>query len=166
MPMLTMTQIAELTGTSWRTVRKRCELLPGVPGPKNATLYDSRTALLAVLDSRSGDGSDLEYERIRLTRAQAALTELQVIRLRETLLPAELVAQAQNALRAAYIDRSQRLIAELVPVLLRVQREADAQALIQDAIHAALDELAEFDITEHLTPAVLEVEGAPVGAKH
>jgi len=45
MTWISISQLAELTGTSTRTVRKRCEGLKCRAGEKNAKLYDSRQAL-------------------------------------------------------------------------------------------------------------------------
>ena len=94
MPWLSISYLAEITGVTTRTVRKRCEGLETRQGDKNATCYNSLEALPKILGigekPKIGRAEpESETEALALSREQALFT-------REKRIAAE-IANARDA---------------------------------------------------------------------
>ena len=79
MTWVSISKLAELTGSSTRTVRSRCESLDSRVGKKNAKLYDSKRALPFIYRlNGSGDLHNPAAEKARLDRLRADQIELKL----------------------------------------------------------------------------------------
>lgn len=171
MPWISTTQLADLCGTTPRTVRKRCQPLQSRTGERNATLYDSREALPVILSLDDDDRGELERQRTRLTRAQADLTELQIEKLRGTLIEASVVERVQGAMISAFRARMLSLPAKAAPFVIGFDDEAEAQQLLEELVYEALNELADWDAGQYMEAppqddeAAAEADGEPVGGR-
>ena len=142
MPLISGSQISDLTGASWRTVRKRLDAAGLSPTRDGAAdMWESTTALRAVLVEAKPDGLDPQQERARKDAAQALKTEMENLRRAGELMEAE-------AVKAAWADhissaRSRLLaIPSKLPPLMEGRPAAAMQALLRTEINAALHELA------------------------
>ncbi len=158
-----VSRLAELTGTSTRTARRRCELLPTRPGPKNSTLYESRDALPAILiggsDAEAGP-LDLTAERARLAAAQANKTELEVSKLRGRLVDADIVTEYWQRLLSAMRSRFIALPTKLAQVAISAQGLHETKIEAERLVHEALSELSTNglpELAERTGPAEKEV---------
>lgn len=70
MPKFSEIQLSDMTGKTRDTIRKRLEGIPHERGPKNAKLYDSKTALERIYGQSNEDGSEF----ITAAEAQRLLT--------------------------------------------------------------------------------------------
>ena len=142
MPLISGSQISDLTGASWRTVRKRLDAAGLAPTRDGAAdMWESTTALRAVLVEAKPDGLDPQQERARKDAAQALKTEMENLRRAGQLMEASEVTTAwANHISSA---RSRLLaIPSKLPPLMEGRPAAAMQALLRTEIHAALIELA------------------------
>ena len=91
---LTTNQLAELTGSTNRTVKKRLADVPPVRVTAHASYYSPREALPAIYlgDPSASDSRELTRERVRLAREQADATALKNAQARRELAPVALLA--------------------------------------------------------------------------
>ena len=142
MPLISGSQISDLTGASWRTVRKRLDAAGLSPTRDGAAdMWESTTALRAVLVEAKPDGLDPQQERARKDAAQALKTEMENLRRAGQLMEASEVTAAW----ADHISSARsRLLAipSKLPPLMEGRPAAAMQALLRTEINAALHELA------------------------
>ncbi len=142
MPLISGSQISDLTGASWRTVRKRLDAAGLAPTRDGAAdMWESTTALRAVLVEAKPDGLDPQQERARKDAAQALKTEMENLRRAGQLMEASEVTAAW----ADHISSARsRLLAipSKLPPLMEGRPAAAMQALLRTEINAALHELA------------------------
>ncbi len=95
---LTINQLAELTGSTNRTVKKRLAEVAPVRVSANASYYSPREALPAIFlgDPSANDSRDLTRERARLAREQADATALKNAQARNELAPVDLIRWTLN----------------------------------------------------------------------
>jgi hypothetical protein len=84
--LLSISQLAELTGRDRRTLAKKLEPLPMTEGEKGGHTYESADALARIYGSDS-----LEAARAEQARSQAALNKVREEVLRKQRIPIELV---------------------------------------------------------------------------
>ena len=142
MPLISGSQISDLTGASWRTVRKRLDAAGLAPTRDGAAdMWESTTALRAVLVEAKPDGLDPQQERARKDAAQALKTEMENLRRAGQLMEASEVTAAW----ADHISSARsRLLAipSKLPPLMEGRPAAAMQALLRTEINDALRELA------------------------
>lgn len=143
MSLKSISELAEMTGCSTRTVRRRCEGLPTQPGPKNSILFESAPALDKIYGG--GSRSELDKERTRLARAQAEKTEIEVEVMRDNLVTHERVEREVSQMIIAARSRLLALPTSLAPLLCHEDDPAQIEALIRDRVHEALTELSEWE---------------------
>ena len=142
MPLISGSQISDLTGASWRTVRKRLDAAGLAPTRDGAAdMWESTTALRAVLVEAKPDGLDPQQERARKDAAQALKTEMENLRRAGQLMEAsEVTAAWSDHISSA---RSRLLaIPSKLPPLMEGRPAAAMQALLRTEINDALRELA------------------------
>jgi phage terminase Nu1 subunit (DNA packaging protein) len=142
-------ELAELTGKTWRTVKALLEAASIRPRRRQgrADLYDSEIALSALYLS-PGDGMEYDDQRQRLAAAQAEKVEHDNAVRRGELAPrADVVrfwAECQVAARAKFLGIGTKLSPRLVNI-------ADANviaAAIRAEVIAALAEFVDFEPVE------------------
>ena len=142
MPLISGSQISDLTGASWRTVRKRLDAAGLSPTRDGAAdMWESTTALRAVLVEAKPNGLDPQQERARKDAAQALKTEMENLRRAGQLMEASEVTAAW----ADHISSARsRLLAipSKLPPLMEGRPAAAMQALLRTEINDALRELA------------------------
>ena len=134
-------EVAELSGRHERTVRK-CAAEHGVrskKGPSTAILWPCPAifdALYAAPDRRGYD-----FEKERLTKAQADKTEIETEVLRANLIPREQVIEWYGRMVSAARSRL-RSIPTKAAAVVATMSESEAEALLTRYIDAALNELS------------------------
>jgi phage terminase Nu1 subunit (DNA packaging protein) len=142
---VTIRELAAWTGIGAVVIRGRLNNLPAKPGPRNASLYDSRDALrLIYITEASADDLDLSQERARLAKAQADITEMQREELR-----AELVRGGEvEAYWSQIIINAKLQLAGLARrighLVLGVPTLGEVESVIAAEVEATLNELADF----------------------
>jgi len=167
---LTYEQAAAVVGI---TVRHLHKLIADGDGPRVAT--DSRISCVDLGEwiGKRAKRDDFQAERTRLTKAQADKTELEVAELAGELVRAEEVAQAWGEKIGAAASRLKSLPSKLAQRVAAPGKTAEVQALAQDAVFEALNELAGDGLPErtrsrrqahqdNLAPAA-KVDGKRVG---
>ena len=147
---ISLVRIEELTGITFKKIKKRISGLQPEAVEGTAHFYDARAVLpLLYQDDRSESSerpvSELDRERARLASAQADKTELEVARIIGTyVLAAELeteVARVFSAIRGKLLSLPTRA-APLIDGLSAV----DSEAYLKDLVCEVLEELARFDL--------------------
>ena len=142
MPLISGSQISDLTGASWRTVRKRLDAAGLSPTRDGAAdMWESTTALRAVLVEAKPNGLDPQQERARKDAAQALKTEMENQRRAGELM----VAADAAAAWAAHISAAKTKLLSLptkLPPLLEGKPAPVMATLLRTEVHAALRELA------------------------
>jgi len=151
MKPLSVTDLAELTGHTWRTCARRLReagISPAEHGGKSAKLFDSERALLAIYAPRiAAEGLDPMQERARRDAAMADSAEMANAARRGELAELSHVEVAWG-----------QCIGNARAVLLQLPTRAAALVSMQEhrpivlaetrrAVHEALTELASFQPT-------------------
>ncbi len=141
-------QLSELTGMAYRTLRRRLDgLEPVGTGRGNANLFESTDALAKIYGNPSANERlNLEQERARLAKEQADKAEMENAKLRKDLLPADEVIPFW----ASVINNAKTLLlglpSKIAPLAAELQDpvkiQKEATALVKEALH----ELAEFKV--------------------
>ena len=145
---LTQAELAEAFGVTTRAIQKwQNEGMPldGMYGVKNQ--YDLQKCVEWYVKKRVGN--DLQYEKTRLTKAQADKTELEAQLVKRELLRAENVAQVWQSQIIAFRSRILSLPTKLSPDILQAQDLTEAKAILENALHEALKEFREVDLEEY-----------------
>ncbi len=146
---LSINQLATLSGSTHRTIRKRLADLAPVRVTGNALLYNPKDALpLIYLGSDKGESLDLSQERARLakvqTERQALLLERDRGRLIEIEAVGEVVADEYARVRSRLLALPNRLAAAFP------EHRANVFAKSEAIVHEALEELSQ-DVAGELT---------------
>lgn len=149
--LINIDHIADLTGSTRRTVVKRCQDLERKPGKGREILYESREAL-PVMFGLSTDGTSvlegkslLDQARTRLASAQANKTELEVDVIKGNLIPAELVKEAVDNMISAFRSRMLSIPTKAAQSVIIMADPVQAEDLLRAHIYEALEELSEYD---------------------
>lgn len=137
---LSIRSLAELTGFANETVSKRLReagLTPVVRDGRTL-IYETRPALRVLFAT-----ADPQAERARFDRARADAVELKNRQVRGELVPAADQDRAVIALATLTSSRLQGIPAAIAQELAATRKPAEAHAIVERAIHAALHELAD-----------------------
>lgn len=142
--MLSMSQLAEITGFDRRTVKARLSGIKAQNGPKGALIYDSTVALpiLYAQDAESDLERQILQENLRKERAEAEIREMKASSLRKELVPIEDVATVVEkeyaAVRAAMLALPSKVSQEIASMddVLKIK------ILLEDNVNEALAELS------------------------
>lgn len=100
-------------------------------------------AYIKYLQGRSGDEKrDFAAERIRKTRLEADILELEKAQLAGQLIPVDQVQAAWGRLIAAFRARMLALPTKTAPLVVAADSFIAAEKILTDAIHDALNELS------------------------
>jgi hypothetical protein len=165
---------SEKTGFTRETCAKRLANVPFQDGPKAAKLYETREALPALFEvPQGGQQMDLARERALLAKSQRTKLDMEIEVLRGKLLPADKVESAWASLAAAFRARMLSLPSKCAPMAVGAAKVIDAERLIEDAVHDALNELSGGDLAQRIVsdlanaaecePPAAEVDREPVG---
>jgi phage terminase Nu1 subunit (DNA packaging protein) len=137
-------ELAEITGKSWRTIQRRLTAA-GIDGERrgNATLYESVAALQAIYahESTQADALDLGRERAALAQAQRLRIERQMKVEAGELIRVEDVLTAW----AGHIGTVKQALLGLPAKcagLVAPDRVAEAESILRREVKQALSELA------------------------
>lgn len=128
-----------------RAKRGHYELVPVVRG------YVRHLRERAAAHEMSG-----EYgaHRARLTKARAAIAEMELAQIAASLVPADEVEAAWEAVTAAMRSRLLTVASNVAPRLMTVKGVAEAQDVLRAEIHAALGDLASLPVEVDEVPQV------------
>jgi hypothetical protein len=142
MRWVTKNDVADLTGSSWRTVKKRLDAAGLTPNEDDC--YPSDEALRAFfgIGQEEGDGPQLTAEKARLAAAQAEKYELDNAQRRGELLPRGEVGQIWSSHVTATRARLLAVPPALAPILSITMEPGECQDILESAIHEALTDLA------------------------
>lgn len=148
MPWISISQLAELTGSSTRTVNKRCADLERRSGDKNAVLLDSKQALPLIYQLSEDERPDPTKENALLSRERRLKTRVERMVLEGGLVPA---AEVVNFCYDMAVSIRNKILA-IVPMLRNKYPHADAELLsdIDDELREILTELADDGIPNPL----------------
>lgn len=147
---LSITQLADLTGRTFRTVKDRLKDLEPAWQDGRAVMYDPQKALPLIYDlekPKEGEGQklDLTKERARLASAQADKTEIQVLALRKEMLPAEEVERVWTGMVMNFRAKILVLPSRLATRLAGMKKAIEIQELLKKTMYEALDELSDYN---------------------
>lgn len=148
MPKVSGSKLADLTGFSWRTVKRRLTDagVTAVGKHGNADLFDSRAALLALYEQPSDD-PDFEDQRQRLAAAQAEKVEHENAVRRGDLVRRDDAVKFWTDCIASARARLLRLPSDCARDLPPEARGL-VMATVQTGVHEALRALAEYEPDE------------------
>ena len=148
-----LSALHEMTGMTRETVKRRVDAagLTATPGPRQAALYDTPTALAAIYEQPANNQQALATAKIANLEADTRLKELREARDRRDLIPADVVERVWSGMTTA---ARQRLLA-LPYRLATAALAADSFSTVEDAartlIYEALTELHGFDPADYLS---------------
>lgn len=146
MKLVSQSELADLTGMTWRTVRKRLVergVEPKSRTPKSA-LFDSGEALAALYERAALDAGELNPEQERARRDKEAADKLAMengLR-RGELLDANLIGEDVARWLTVFRSAMLRAPTKLAP-LVNPEKPGMARALIETELHQILTELSE-----------------------
>lgn len=140
--VLTVSQLAQLTGRKRETVRRKLEGLVPVREDGRACYYRARDALAAIFDSEL----DLTRERARLAREQSELTALRVEEARGGLIPLEDAEQAIVALLSGLRAQLLAIPVAIAEELVVADTPGACEAILRAEICAALETVADAEV--------------------
>lgn len=149
MSLLSVRQLAELTGKDISTINKALDGVRFTPGPRRSHLYESKEALALVYSGPGYQEKDLDLtkERARLARAQADVTEMQKAEMEGRLIDTEVAITQWQGLVANSRARLLAMPSKIAHLVVGVTH-GEAQGIIASAVEEALNELAEEGAVE------------------
>lgn len=141
MPWIPLIQLAELTGSSVRTVKKRCEGLETRSGQNSAILMDSKQALPLIYQLSEDDRPDPTKEAALLSRERRLKTRVERLSLEGGLIPAQEVIGYCYEMAVSIRDK----MLSIVPKLRSKYPHIDFDVLtdVDNDIRETLTELAD-----------------------
>ena len=142
--MLSISQLADLTGCARKTVKVRCEHLKPVQGERNATLYESKEALPLIYGTADEDTGriDLARENGLLAREKRLKTNLERQILEGRLIETEAVVLTWQAMLSALRARLLALPVEGAQVAIVSTDLQEIEERLTEIVYEALAELS------------------------
>lgn len=145
-------KVVDLTGSTRRTVLKRCLDVQKFKGTGREQLMESTECLPVMFGiGKPSDKKSLETERTRLASAQAEKTELEVEVIKANLIPAEHVEEVVNNMVASFRAKVLSIPTKAAHAVITLADPAQAEATLREYIYEALQELSEYDSEEYST---------------
>lgn len=143
MSQISINQLHVLTGCSYRTVKRRCECLKAIKGPKNSILYDSTKALKAILAPEpSEDGKlDLNDAKARLVTTQEEKTSLEVQSRKGELLEADEIKEDFSKLHSMVVGAMKTLPGRVSKEIARLNDPGEIRARLLKEVNIIRGEL-------------------------
>ena len=150
-------ELAEAFGVSTRTI-ERYRNDGKIPPKKNGKGTPFNRSVQQYIELlKNGDISELEEERIRLTRAQADDKELDVKQKRGELIPAEIVEIAWQGQKANMKAKLLNIPTKLAPLIVGETTIEVIKDKAQELIYEALEELANDGIPREYQQQIKEI---------
>lgn len=148
MSWISIARLSELTGSSFRTIKKRCVDLETRKGPNNSCLLDSKQALPLIYKLNDDDKPDPAKENALLSRERRLKTQVELRAMERQLVPAEEVVNFCYDMGAAIRNK----ILSIAPGLRNRYPHIDAEMLddLDEGCREALAELADDGIPNPL----------------
>lgn len=151
--LINIDHIADLTGSTRRTILKRLQDLPRKAGTGRSILYESRDALPVMYGvgvPKTGKKT-LESERTRLASAQAEKTELEVDVIKGSLIPSSHVKLVVDTMVSAFRAKMLSLPSKAAHAVIPLADHAAAEEVLREYVHEALQELSDYDSEKYCT---------------
>ena len=158
---LSLNQLQQLTGRSYRTIKARLEKLEPSSRDGKTIFYSPREALPLLFEDvvRIEDGGEdldedgkrlkpyerLTLQRIRFEKARADKIELEVDQIKKNLLEAEKVELAWSEMIGSFRAKILGLPARSALQVSQMDDPAEIEALMRSIVSEALTELSEYD---------------------
>ena len=144
--LINIDRIADLCGSTRRTVIKRLKDLPRQKGDGRSINYESTDALPIMFGmGKPSDKSTLEKQRTRLASAQAEKIELELEVIKGDLIPAEQVRSVVDSMVSAFRSRMLSLPIKAAPVVVTMADALEAEKILRDHVYEALNELSNYE---------------------
>lgn len=142
---LSISQLHELTGRERRWIKKRLadRAVTPVSRTGRSMLYTARDALDAIYDR---DGLDPATEQARLHQARRELAELDLAEKRREFVPAAQVEAAWTKVATMIRAKILAVAVKVAQVLAATSDPKECHAIVEEALHEALEALAETEI--------------------
>ena len=142
---LSLSELEQLTGKTYRTIRKRIKRLKPIREEGSKIIYDSAESLELIYHKESDGELSLDQERAKLAHIQTKKLELEYKKLDGTLVDAKEVVEAYSkrilAARAKFLKIPVRLAAIFKAIETPDELQAEAKTLVWEA----LDEVANVE---------------------
>lgn len=144
MTMLTPTQLQEVTGKSYPTIRKRIANLMPVHEDGNTRYYNAQEAIAAIMLADDGRGMslDLQKERARLAKEQADKTAMENAEKRGDLVSSRKMAEAWANVLTTVKTKFLSVPTKAAPLVMGCQSLPEVKAVLEELIHECLSELS------------------------
>jgi len=130
--LVSYNQLSEMTGKTYRTIKRRMNGLEPVGVVGRANGFDSAAALELIYQHSEKTGElGLTEERARLAKEQADRYEIKNAVAREKLLPADEVMAAWVRLITAAKIQMMAIPSEVAPILLEILERPDAVEIVE-----------------------------------
>lgn len=140
--LLSISELADLTGRDRKDVSWKLEPLSHQPGPKNAKLYDSIEALELLFEARSSNELQRQIDEANLEVARRRAQKLAIEnKVKEGLLVhiediAAVVEREYAAVRAGFLALGNRLAKDLMalqtPVAIKNRIDSEVNAVLSE----------------------------------
>ncbi len=151
---LTLNQLSELTGCTYRTVKGRLKGLEPSKVDGKSYFYDPRAAIPLILEVAEKTGKDpaaaaakfiLQDEKARHSAALANKTELEVKKLQRELLPAQEVERDVTKMIMSFRAKILVMPSRLSAQLAGMKKPAECKRLLKDWAYETCEELSGYD---------------------
>lgn len=149
MMLVNIDMLTNLTGSTRRTILRKCTDIERITGKGREHLFESKDALPAIIVGRKADDKTLESERTRLASAQAEKTELEVAVIKGDLIPAGNVESVVNGMISSFRSKMLSLPTKAAPSVVQMADVAEAETLLREFVYEALTELSEYDADQY-----------------
>lgn len=145
-----LTQLEELTGVTFKTLKKRLKNVEPVRKVRNTLLYESRDAMPAIYQVDSPDAWNLNKERAKLAAAQAKKAErdikradIEIAKLRGQLVNIQEFEAEYSRILTAFKDKVLAIPAKVCKVVTKCNEEPQNYKTLTDACYETLSELSQ-----------------------
>lgn len=144
--ILTISELEDLTGKNYRTIKKRLGDLEPVRTKGTAKYYNAKEAISLVFTSEEAETQyDLNKERARLAAMQADRNKLDYMKQVGTLVSSDHVMTGLTNLFAAIRARFLELPVTAAPGLVSLEDPKQIEQNLRTFVHEALEDLTNAD---------------------
>jgi len=145
-----LAQLEELTGVTFKTLKKRLKEVEPVRKVRNTSLYRGKDALPAIYQVDSPEAWNLNKERAKLAAAQAkkaerdiARADIELAKLKEKLVDVEIFEAEYSKIITAFKDKVLSIPAKVCKTVTKCTDEPQNYKTLTDACYETLSELSE-----------------------
>lgn len=156
---LNITQLAEISGVSEKTIKKRIAGVKPFREDGRASWYEGRVVLPLILETSGVLEKKLLQENLRHEKAKADKVTLDVEKKRNLLVEIEKIAPMIEREYTAVKARLLSMPTRMAHILANITNPVDIKAKLEDAVNEVLTELiADAKFREHKLDEVIEHE--------